>query len=140
MKWRFLIIFAVIFLSLGILTFGLQKGSSVNPILVLDLQEVAKHPQHFLTDKREVRIRGFVQTGSILRQGGDKAYFVMEQSGYRLNISYLGKTQIPDTFADGAPVRVDGYMKTKDVFIANRIEAKCASKYQVPSPELPMTK
>ncbi|OYT68461.1 MAG: cytochrome c biogenesis protein CcmE, partial [Chloracidobacterium sp. CP2_5A] len=37
---------------------------------------------------------------------------------------------LPDTFRDGAQALADGRMQPDGTFHANRIQAKCASKYE----------
>ena len=130
MKARFLIIAAVILVSLVALAVstGGRGGQSTDSIVVVDAVKVAAAPGQF--EGRELRMRGFVKSGTILRYG-NKADFVVEQEGQEVLVHFNGDTILPDTFADGAPVRVDGHLTaTQDKFIATKVEAKCASKYE----------
>ncbi len=130
MKIRFGIAITIILVSLFVLAFGISNEKNKNSILVIDLIDLLKGPEHLR--KREVRVRGYVKIGSILRYYGDQVNFVMEQGNRQLDVAYRGKTQLPDTFSDGAPIRVDGRLDSDNRFLAERIEAKCASKYEVP--------
>ena len=130
MKVRFTVSLVIILASLAMMAFGLGGGGQSSVIPILDLSELVDAPHKF--HEREVRVRGFVKTGSILHHHRDQAEFIMEQEGRELKISYTGETQLPDTFADGVPVRADGQLKTDNTFRSTRIEAKCASKYEAP--------
>lgn len=133
MKVRFLVSIAVFLASLTLIALGpllLGKKPKSDIILIVDLFELVGSPQEF--HEREVRVRGFVKTGSILYHYKDQAEFIMEQKARELKVFYSGKTQLPDTFTDGAPVRVDGQLRADNTFLSTRIEAKCASKYETP--------
>jgi len=47
-----------------------------------------------------------------------------------LKVNFDGSTQLPDTFTDEAAARADGQIDEKGELLANRVEAKCASKYE----------
>ena len=130
MKFRLGLSIFLILASLAVIAFGLGNPERSSVIPILDLSELVDHPDKFY--EQEVRIRGFVKSGSILRHYGDRAEFIMEQEGRELRVSYSGKSQLPDTFSDGAPLRVDGRLKVDNTFRSIRIEAKCASKYEAP--------
>lgn len=123
MKARFAIITLVILGSLVLLAFG--TGSSADSIVIVDTTAVVESPQKYSGD--ELRVRGFVKPGSVLRYG-DEADFVVEQDGRELPVHFTGETQLPDTFTDSAPVRVDGHLRDGKL-IATKVEAKCASRY-----------
>ena len=76
-----------------------------------------------------VRVGGDVETGSIQRVGS-RVEFVLSQETNRLKVAYTGTDPLPDTFKDGAQALADGKMGKDGVFVANRIQAKCASKYE----------
>ena len=130
MNFRFIITITIISVSLATLVLVLKSKSYNSVIQIVDLKAVAHSPQKFY--RKEIRMRGFVQSGSIIKQESDKAQFIMEQDGSKLSIHYTGKTQLPDTFIDGAPIRVDGYLQNDKIFLSSLIEAKCASKYEAP--------
>jgi cytochrome c-type biogenesis protein CcmE len=56
--------------------------------------------------------------------------FVLTQDETRLKVQYVGTDPLPDTFKDGAQALADGKLDRSGVFRANKIQAKCASKYE----------
>jgi cytochrome c-type biogenesis protein CcmE len=129
MKTRFVIVAAVIVASIIALTLS-TGGDQGDSIIVVDTIKVVADPAKY--DGEELRMRGFVKTGTILRYG-NKADFIVEQEGSEIPVHFNGDTILPDTFADGAPVRVDGHLIKSDAtpkLLATKVEAKCASKYE----------
>ncbi len=78
---------------------------------------------------RRIRVGGDVQAGSIVRNGAEVS-FVLHQEAKTLKVVYNGMDPLPDTFKDGAQALADGKLGTDGVFQANKIQAKCASKYE----------
>src|ERR1700732_2639614 len=78
---------------------------------------------------RGIRVGGDVQAGSIVRNGAEVT-FVLHQEAKTLRVVYNGIDPLPDTFKDGAQALADGKLGTDGVFQANKIQAKCASKYE----------
>jgi len=76
-----------------------------------------------------LRVGGDVVPGSIVRTGSE-VRFTLKQDARRLNVIYRGIDPLPDTFKDGAQALADGRLASDGSFEANRIQAKCASKYQ----------
>lgn len=76
-----------------------------------------------------LRVGGDVQQGSIVRTGKE-VRFVMTQDKLKLNVVYNGTDPLPDTFRDGSQALADGKMLPDGTFQANKIQAKCASKYE----------
>jgi cytochrome c-type biogenesis protein CcmE len=76
-----------------------------------------------------IRVGGDVQQGSIVREGKE-VRFVMTQETLRLPVVYVGTDPLPDTFRDGSQALADGKMRPDGTFQANKIQAKCASKYE----------
>ena len=76
-----------------------------------------------------IRVGGDVETGSIQRVGS-RVEFVLAQETTKLKVAYTGTDPLPDTFKDGAQALADGKLGKDGVFVANRIQAKCASKYE----------
>ena len=79
-------------------------------------------------DKR-IRVAGDVEGGSIQRNSKG-VEFVLVQDKLKLKVAYAGSEPLPDTFRDGAQALADGKMGSDGVFHANKIQAKCASKYE----------
>lgn len=78
---------------------------------------------------QRLRVGGDVKPGSILKKGTQVA-FVLHQGGQTLNVVYAGTDPLPDTFKDNAQALADGRLGPDGVFEANKIQAKCASKYE----------
>ena len=79
--------------------------------------------------QQRLRVSGDVRNGSIVHLPG-RTDFVLEESGKTLNVSYAGRDPLPDTFKDGAQALVEGRLMPDGRFVAEQVQAKCASKYQ----------
>jgi cytochrome c-type biogenesis protein CcmE len=119
----------MIILSLILTLFFLDPEKKSHTILIVNADQVAENKKEFYN--KELRIRGFVKPGSVIRIG-NKAEFIVTHNNKDLPVYFNGKTQIPDTFGDAVPVRIDGTLNQEGTFVATKIEAKCASKYEVP--------
>jgi cytochrome c-type biogenesis protein CcmE len=76
-----------------------------------------------------MRIGGVVEPGSIHRMDG-RVDFVLEGEGKKLPVSYVGSEVLPDTFVDNSQALVEGRPAPDGRFVAEHVQAKCASKYQ----------
>lgn len=76
-----------------------------------------------------MRIGGTVQNGSIHRMTG-RVDFVLEGEGKALPVSYVGSDPLPDTFVDNSQALIEGRPSADGRFVAEHIQAKCASKYE----------
>ena len=79
--------------------------------------------------RQRVRVGGTVQAGSVERRAG-KVTFRLAQDANSLPVVYVGSDTLPDTFKDGAQAIIDGNYLSSGEFQAEKIQAKCASKYQ----------
>ena len=79
--------------------------------------------------RRHVRVGGVVAPGSIERHAGQLS-FRLAQDAQSINVTYVGTDTLPDTFKDGAQAIIDGDYLAIGQFRAEKIQAKCASKYQ----------
>lgn len=79
--------------------------------------------------KQRIRVAGDIRAGSIQRLPG-RVDFVIEQEGRTLPVSYVGREPLPDTFVDGAQALVEGRRMADGRFVAEKVQAKCASKYE----------
>lgn len=77
-----------------------------------------------------LRVAGDVEDGSIQRKGAE-VQFTLIQDNRKLKVAYTGRDPLPDTFRDGAQALADGKMGRDGVFRAHKIQAKCASKYEM---------
>ena len=79
--------------------------------------------------RQRVRVGGDVAAGSIERRGGQLT-FRLAQDAKSIPVVYVGTDTLPDTFVDGAQAIVEGNYTAGGEFRAEKIQAKCASKYQ----------
>ena len=78
---------------------------------------------------QRMRIGGTVATGSIRHLTG-RVDFVLEGEGKTLPVSYIGTDPLPDTFVDKSQALVEGRPGPEGRFVAEVVQAKCASKYE----------
>jgi cytochrome c-type biogenesis protein CcmE len=76
-----------------------------------------------------IRVGGTIEPGSIHRYAG-RVDFVLEGEGKTLPITYVGGDPLPDTFTDKAQALVEGRPNADGRFVAEHVQAKCASKYE----------
>ncbi len=88
--------------------------------------------------RRHVRVGGIVAPGSIERRGGILT-FRLTQDASSIPATYVGADTLPDTFVGGSQAIVEGDYTASGEFRAQKIQAKCASKYQ-PAPPGPKTR
>jgi cytochrome c-type biogenesis protein CcmE len=78
---------------------------------------------------RRLRVEGDVVPGTIVK-GSRETTFVIGPENQTLKVKYIGTDPIPDTFRDYAQAVVEGTYGRDGVFVANKMQAKCASKYE----------
>jgi cytochrome c-type biogenesis protein CcmE len=78
---------------------------------------------------QRMRVSGNVRDGSISHVPGG-VDFVLTEQGKDLAVSYVGRDPLPDTFKDGAQALVEGKLRSDNRFVAEQVQAKCASKYE----------
>jgi cytochrome c-type biogenesis protein CcmE len=76
-----------------------------------------------------LRVGGTVEPGSIRRLSG-RVDFVLQGEGKSLPVSYVGSDPLPDTFVDKSQALVEGSLARNGSFVAEHVQAKCASKYE----------
>jgi cytochrome c-type biogenesis protein CcmE len=76
-----------------------------------------------------MRLAGIVEEGSIKR-GSGHVDFTLEEQGKTLSITYVGSDPLPDTFKDKSQALVEGRPGSDGRFVAEHVQAKCASKYE----------
>lgn len=84
---------------------------------------------HGAAAAHRMRVGGTVETGTIRRLSG-RVDFVLEGEGKTLPVSYTGSDPLPDTFVDKSQALVEGSLAPDGRFVAERVQAKCASKYE----------
>ncbi|HXX15133.1 MAG TPA: cytochrome c maturation protein CcmE [Candidatus Eremiobacteraceae bacterium] len=86
-----------------------------------------------------MRLAGTVEPGSIKHLPG-RVDFVLEEQGKTLPVSYIGTDPLPDTFVDKSQALVEGRPANDGRFVAEHVQAKCASKYETaPGGDKPAT-
>jgi cytochrome c-type biogenesis protein CcmE len=110
--------------SLVWLAVGGVKDTKTYYKTIPELQQMGKAAQG-----QRLRVGGDVQPGSIVKHGA-LVSFVLHQGAQMLNVTYSGSDPLPDTFRDNAQALADGRLGPDGVFEANKIQAKCASKYE----------
>jgi cytochrome c-type biogenesis protein CcmE len=83
--------------------------------------------------EKRIRVGGDVEPGSIKRNGQEVSFTLMQETR-KLNVVYTGIDPLPDTFKDGSQALADGKLGSDGVFHAQKIQAKCASKYEAKPP------
>src|SRR5260370_22781510 len=78
---------------------------------------------------QRLRVAGDVKAVSIQHLAGRVDFVLMEQ-GKGLPVSYVGTDPLPDTFKDGAQCLIEGHAMPDGRFVAEQLQAKCASKYE----------
>jgi cytochrome c-type biogenesis protein CcmE len=76
-----------------------------------------------------MRLAGTVAPGTIRHLPG-RIEFVLEEQGKFQAISYVGTDPLPDTFVDKSQALVEGRPSADGKFVAEHVQAKCASKYE----------
>lgn len=80
-----------------------------------------------------LRVGGIVQPDSIQRHGS-QVTFRLAQDSESIPVTYVGSDTLPDTFRGGAQAIIEGDFTPSGTFRAEKIQAKCASKYQAAPP------
>lgn len=83
--------------------------------------------------RRHIRVGGLVAEGSLERHAG-KVTFRLAQDANSIPVTYVGTDTLPDTLVGGAQAIVEGDYSARGEFLAEKIQAKCASKYQATPP------
>lgn len=123
-KTKFGVGIGVIVISLGALAWLGYGESKTYYHTIVELQTLQG-----LDRTHRIRVGGTVQPGSIRRLSG-RVDFVLEGEGQALPVSYVGSEPLPDTFKDKSQALVEGSLAKNGSFVAEHVQAKCASKYE----------
>jgi len=116
-------VIAIVVVGLGYLAFtGVQESKSY----YVTIKELNAMGDSAYT--KRLRVAGNVEPGSIRRQG-THVQFSLNEEGRLLPVVYQGSEAPPDTFKDDALALAEGSFGRDGVFHANKLQAKCASKY-----------
>ncbi|MCC6586604.1 MAG: cytochrome c maturation protein CcmE [Bryobacterales bacterium] len=121
---KFAVLIVAIIGTLAWLAAGGISDTSTYYKTVAELKKMGPDAQ-----TKRLRVAGDVAEGSIQRQGRE-VRFTLKQEAEILNVVYAGIDPLPDTFKDGAQAVADGKLAADGTFHANKIQAKCASKYE----------
>ena len=102
---------------------GMQESKTYY-ITVAELKQMGESVR-----QKRLRVGGRVVAGSIQREGR-RVRFLLEQNNETLPVVYVGRDPVPDTFVDHAEALVEGRWGEDGVFHAQKLQAKCASKYE----------
>ncbi len=83
-----------------------------------------------------IRVGGTVEAGSIHHSSG-RTDFVLLGEGKTLSVSYTGTDPLPDSFVDNSQALIEGRIGSDGHFVAEHVQAKCASKYEAAPGEAP---
>jgi len=117
----------------GVLGWLAMAGINETATYYVTIQELRGMDQ--AAKERRLRVGGDVEVGSIIRKGERVEFTIVqtdeaEQLNEKLQVVYVGRDPLPDTFRDRAQALCTGRMRDDNVFEANHIQAKCASKYE----------
>jgi cytochrome c-type biogenesis protein CcmE len=125
---------AIVAVVVGVLAWLAMGGVKESESYYKTISEVQKMGDQ--AHVKRLRVDGYVVPGSIVRNGAQVS-FVMHQDpakrggdAIRMKVVYSGIDPLPDTFKDDAQAMADGKLGADGVFEANKIQAKCASKYE----------
>jgi cytochrome c-type biogenesis protein CcmE len=123
-KYQFLVGAMIIILALGWLAWSGVNESKTYYHTLAEISGLRAAEAH-----QRIRVGGNVQAGSIQRLTG-RVDFVLEGEGKSLPVSYVGSDPLPDTFIDGSQALIEGRVMADGRFVAEKVQAKCASKYE----------
>ena len=118
-------------LILGVLAWMGVSGYQESKTYYVTLPELRALDEKALVLR--LRVAGNVLPGSIRRQEG-RVLFTLYQENDRLAVAYIGREPLPDTLVDDAEAIVTGRITRENVFEAQVVQAKCASKYEAAPP------
>lgn len=76
-----------------------------------------------------LRVKGYLVPGSLETSPNSlEVNFIIEEGGHEMAVHYAN--ELPDTFKDGAEVLVEGKYTREGYFDAQKLMAKCPSKYE----------
>jgi cytochrome c-type biogenesis protein CcmE len=119
---------ALVVVIVGTLVWLAAAGMNETKTYYKTIAELAEMGDRAYTTR--LRVAGDVEPGSIVRNGQAVEFMLVQDTAHRLKVIYSGSDPLPDTFRDRAQALADGKMGRDGVFQANKIQAKCASKYE----------
>ena len=123
-KAKFAVGAGIILVALSCLAYAGFKQSKTYYHTISEIPTLSGAALH-----QRLRVGGDVKAGTIQHYSG-RIDFVLVEQGKTLPVSYVGSDPLPDTFKDGAQCLVEGKVTPEGRFVAETIQAKCASKYE----------
>ena len=123
-RTKFGIGIGIIVVSMGFLAWLGYGESKTYYHTIAELQTL-----HGTARAHRLRVGGTVEPGTIKRLSG-RVNFVLAGEGKLLPVSYVGSEPLPDTFVDKSQALVEGSLGNDGSFVAEHVQAKCASKYE----------
>ncbi len=82
--------------------------------------------------RMRLRLAGNVVPGTIKRKGGEVHFSIYQHGGDddTVPVRYVGRDPLPDTLIDEAQAVLTGHYTRDNEFVAEQVQAKCASKYE----------
>ena len=118
-------------LILGVLAWMGVSGYQESKTYYVTLPEMRALGEDAFTMR--LRVAGNVLPGSLRRQEG-RVLFTLYQENDHLAVAYVGREPLPDTLVDNAEAIVTGRITRENIFEAQVVQAKCASKYEAAPP------
>ncbi|MET0389106.1 MAG: cytochrome c maturation protein CcmE, partial [Polyangiales bacterium] len=123
------VVFAILGGALSLLMFGSEASDAL--VYSKLVNEVLTKPEDF--KGRELRVEGELKQGSIeFRESPCEYRFVLGKESKEMAVRFP-QCIVPDTFKDGVglQVSVQGKLTNDGYFLANKVIAKCPSKYEM---------
>ncbi len=117
----------IIVVILGVLGWLAMDGINASSTYYVTIEELTAMDD--AATARRLRVGGDVKDDSIVIKG-DRVEFTITQEDRELDVIYIGRDPLPDTFRNGAQALATGRLRGDNVFEAQQIQAKCASKYE----------
>lgn len=121
-RWSWIIVGLLVILVISALFVRKMEGSIQYYVTV---SEYRHHQAKYIG--KTMKVAGRVKPASLTHEA-DRYSFVIEDLGQELAVRYQGV--VPDTFKEEAEVVVEGRSAGDDLFEAQTVIAKCASRYE----------
>jgi cytochrome c-type biogenesis protein CcmE len=123
---KYIVAFAVVFVALG---YFIVSSVSGEKIYYKEVSELVGDVE--MAEKRGLRVSGTVTENNFSMSKFERManFEVTDEAGGVMAVVYNG--EIPDAFETGASVVLEGtYNVEQNLFTANKLMAKCPSKYE----------
>ena len=122
-QFKFVAITAVV---VGALVWLAMAGIGESATYYVTIDELHAMPN---AAAKRLRVGGDVEPGSIVRKA-ERVEFTITQEDRKLKVVYVGEDPLPGYIPRPRPGLCDGKLRADNVFEAQKIQAKCASKYE----------